>query len=120
MSIISKRMKIVVFVPETHANQIRSVAALAGAGKIGKYSCCSFSTKGIGRFLPEEQSTPWIGNRNQIEEIVEERIEMLCEEIYIEKILGEISKAHPYEEPVIDVYPIYQRDIYEQIKNSTD
>ncbi|MGL4539813.1 MAG: hypothetical protein ACRCU0_02395 [Candidatus Rhabdochlamydia sp.] len=120
MNIISKWMKIVVFVPETHANQIRSVAALAGAGKIGKYSCCSFSTKGMGRFLPEEKSEPWIGNRDQVEEIIEERIEMLCEEIHIERILREISKAHPYEEPVIDVYPIYQRDVYEQIKSSTD
>ncbi len=112
MSVISKWVKIVIFSPESHADQIRTTAAKAGAGKIGKYSYCSFSIKGIGRFLPEKGSEPWVGKKNQLEEVIEERVEMLCEEIYIEQVLKEISRVHPYEEPAIDIYPVYQRDFF--------
>ena len=120
MRVISKWIKLVVFVPESHANQIRRVAAKAGAGKIGKYSCCSVSIKGIGRFLPEKGSKPLLGKKNHLEEVVEERIEMLCEEIYIEQILEEISRAHPYEEPAIDMYPVYQREVFNEQSLHTD
>lgn len=116
MKVISKWVKLVIFVPESHADQIRASAAKAGAGKIGKYSCCSFSIKGTGRFLPEKGSEPWIGKENQLEEVIEERIEMLCEEIYIQQVVEEISKIHPYEEPTIDIYPVYQRDLFDMSK----
>lgn len=114
MNHISQWIKIVVFVPESHANQIRNAAAKAGAGKIGKYSCCSFSVKGIGRFLPGKGSEPWLGKEDQLEEVIEERIEMLCKKKHIGQILEEIIKAHPYEEPAIDIYPIYQRDFFKE------
>lgn len=100
--------KLVIFAPESHADQIRTAAAKVGAGKIGKYSDCSFSVKGTARFLPEKGSEPWTGKENQLEEVIEERIEMLCEEIYLEQVLKEISRVHPYEEPAIDIYPVYQ------------
>ncbi|HEV3269528.1 MAG TPA: hypothetical protein VGZ69_02635 [Candidatus Rhabdochlamydia sp.] len=112
MKVISKWVKIVIFTPESHADQIRTAAAKAGAGKIGKYSYCSFSIKGIGRFLPGKGSEPWSGKKNQLEEVIEERIEMLCEGTYIEQVLKEISRVHPYEEPAIDVYSVYQRDFF--------
>lgn len=112
MKAISKWVKLVIFAPESHAGQIRAAAAKAGAGKIGKYSCCSFSIKGAGRFLPEEGSEPWTGKKNQLEEVIEERIEMLCKEIDINQVIEELSKVHPYEEPAIDIYPVYQRDCF--------
>ncbi|VHO02145.1 hypothetical protein [Candidatus Rhabdochlamydia sp. T3358] len=104
--------KLVIFAPESHADQIRTAAAKVGAGKIGKYSDCSFSVKGTARFLPKKGSEPWTGKENQLEEVIEERIEMLCEEIYIEQVLKEISRVHPYEEPAIDIYPVYQRGFF--------
>ena len=112
MKVISKWIKLVIFVPESHADQIKAVAAKAGAGKIGKYSCCSFSIKGAGRFRPEEGSEPWTGKKNQLEEVIEERIEMLCKGIYVKQVIEEISKVHPYEEPAIDIYPVYQRGCF--------
>jgi hypothetical protein len=45
----SKFVKIVVFVPEDSADKVRKALGDAGAGKIGKYSFCSFSTKGTGK-----------------------------------------------------------------------
>jgi hypothetical protein len=40
-------------VPETHADRVREAMGIAGAGKVGHYSFCSFSSKGMGRFKPE-------------------------------------------------------------------
>ena len=76
----------------------------AGAGMIGKYTNCTFSTKGIGRFLPEEGALPSIGEVGKIEEVLEERIETVCIESKLEDVLQAIKKVHPYEEPATDVY----------------
>jgi hypothetical protein len=41
--------KIVVFVPEDDGERVRAAMGEAGAGRIGNYDRCSFTTKGIGR-----------------------------------------------------------------------
>src|SRR3989344_9481571 len=58
---LSDYVTIVVTVPETHANAVREAMGRAGAGKLGDYSYCSFSVKGIGRFLPNKGSHPHLG-----------------------------------------------------------
>jgi hypothetical protein len=99
-------IKLVVFVPKTHAEAIRTVLAEAGAGKMGDYEACSFSVKGTGRFRPLKGSNPTIGTVGQLEEVDEERIETVCYEHDIETVLTAVRAAHPYEEPAIDVYPL--------------
>lgn len=101
-----KFLKIVVFVPESHANKIREVLADSGAGNIGNYDYCSFSVKGIGRFRGNKKSNPAIGRRGKIEEVEEEKIETICPSEKLGKILKAIKEIHPYEEPVIDIYPL--------------
>jgi hypothetical protein len=98
--------KIVTFVPESHADQVRQAIGEAGAGKIGNYSFCSFSTKGTGRFLPLDGANPTIGTVGNPESVEEERIEAICESADVQKIIGAIKKAHPYEEVPIEVYRI--------------
>lgn len=99
-------VKIVAFVPETHADIVREVMGKAGAGFIGNYKYCSFSVKGIGRFMPLKNAHPAIGQIGKLEEVVEERIETVCYKKDLEKIIKEIKKVHPYEEVAIDVYPL--------------
>ena len=101
-----QHLKIVVFVPETHADAVREAMGKAGAGRIGKYSFCSFSLKGIGRFRPEEGSEPAIGEIGRPEEVVEERIEMICRRDNVNTIIEAVRDVHPYEEVPIDLYPI--------------
>jgi hypothetical protein len=79
-----------------------------GAGKSGHYSGCSFSIKGISHFIPHQGSNPYIGTIGKMETIVEERIETVCERAILTHVLEEIKKAHPYEDTVIDIYPIYE------------
>lgn len=103
----SEYVTLVITVPETHAPAMREALGRAGAGKVGNYSFCSYSTKGIGRFMPNSEADPYIGEKGVIEEVVEERIETVCHRSLLEPVLAEIKKAHPYEETVIDIYPVY-------------
>ena len=101
-----KRVKIVVYAPLTHADEIRAVLAEAGVGHIGNYSNCSFSSEGVGRFKGEEDANPYIGEKGKIGHVKEERIEAICEYAEWEEVLKKVKKAHPYEEPAIDVVPL--------------
>lgn len=99
-------VKIAVYVPSSHADKVRQALAAAGAGNIGNYDYCSFTTKGTGRFRGNEASKPFIGKAGQIEEIEEERIETICPRKRLDKVLAAVKKAHPYEEPAVDIYPL--------------
>lgn len=101
-------VKIVVFVPVSHANKIRIALSEAGCGHIGNYDFCSFSVKGVVRFRPCKGANPFIGKIGSIEEVEEERIETVCFASKLEKVMVAIKKVHPYEEPVVDVYPVLQ------------
>jgi len=102
-------MKIVVFTPLSHAEIVRKALADAGAGHIGNYDRCSFSSRGIGRFRPLKGAKPFIGETGKIEELEEEKIEVICEAKELKFILHKVREAHPYEEPAIDVYPLLNR-----------
>jgi len=99
-------VKLVVFVPETHADIVREALGKAGAGDIGDYKYCSVSTKVISRFIPKETAHPTIGQIGQLEEVVEEKIETICFRKGLEKIIDAVNKVHPYEEVAYDVYPL--------------
>lgn len=99
-------VKLVVFVPEKNADSMRQALGKAGAGKIGEYSYCSYSIKGVGRFKPTDNADPHIGSAGKMEEVNEERIEVACEKGQASEIIKVIKKTHPYEEVVIDIYPM--------------
>lgn len=101
-----EKVKIVVFVPVAEANRLRKVMGDAGAGVIGNYSYCTFSTRGTGRFLPQEGAKPAIGNIGKEEEVEEERIEVVCERSKLKDVVRAIKEVHSYEEVALDVYPL--------------
>ncbi len=100
------RSKIVVYVPLTHAEAVRMAIGGVGGGKLGKYSFCSFSVRGIGRFKPEEGAQPHIGTVGKLEEVEEERIEVTCDRSLVDAVVAVINKAHPYEEVALDIYEL--------------
>lgn len=105
-----KLVKLAVFVPKTHADLIRKTIGDAGGGKSGNYSHCTFSTPGIGRFMPLRGARPAIGREGKIEEVKEEKIEFICEKQIAKRVIGEIKKVHPYEEVALDIYPVISLD----------
>jgi dinuclear metal center YbgI/SA1388 family protein len=98
--------KLVVFVPNEHADMLRKVLGDAGAGHIGNYSHCSFSNEGTGRFLPQEGTNPYIGSKGILEAVPETKIETIISEDIEKKVITAMLKAHPYEEPAYDIYPL--------------
>ncbi len=102
----SSNVKIVVFVPETHTDIVREAMGKAGAGKIGNYSYCTFSNKGVGRFKPDIGANPHIGEIGKFEEVQEERIETVCPREKLQEVIGAIKEVHPYDEVALDVYPL--------------
>jgi len=103
---MGKRYKLVVYVPEDHADKLREAMGDAGAGRIGNYSHCTFTLKGIGRSKPEAGANPAIGEVGKLVEIPENRIETVCTADVLQDVLKAIRDVHPYEEPATDVYPI--------------
>lgn len=100
----AQHYKIVVYVPESHGDTLREALASAGAGHIGNYSHCTFTSKGIGRSKPLPGANPAIGTVGQLEAIAEERIETVCAAAFLPQVLKAIRAVHPYEEPATDVY----------------
>ena len=101
--------KLVVFVPVTHLEEVRNRISAAGAGFIGNYSHCTFSTKGTGTFLPQSGATPFIGKQGSLEQVEEVRLETIIPEEIQNKVIQALIKAHPYEEVAYDIYPVEQK-----------
>ena len=99
-------VKLVVTVPSAQADILREAMGKAGAGKVGNYDFCSFSSKGVGRFRPLAGAKPAVGEINQLELVEEEHIEVTCTPELLATVVAAIREVHPYEEPAIDVYPL--------------
>lgn len=106
METVNNVMKLVVYVPESHADKVREAMGKAGAGKFPDYSYCSFSVKGVARYIPLESAHPSIGKIGKIEKVIEERIETVCLKKDLEKVMVAIKKVHPYEQIAFDIYPL--------------
>lgn len=104
------QVKIVCFVPATHADIVRQVMGDAGAGKIGNYSHCSYSVKGVGRYKPLNGAHPAIGEVGKSEEVEEEKVECVCDKDIAKSVSAAIRKVHPYEEVAFDIYPLISEE----------
>lgn len=102
----STKVKLVIFVPLAHADTVRQVLGEAGAGKIGNYDFCSFSSRGIGRFRGDEKTHPAIGEAGNHETVEEERIEVILPREILKEVVEKVKSVHPYEEMAFDIYPL--------------
>ncbi|WP_200411269.1 Nif3-like dinuclear metal center hexameric protein [Virgibacillus salexigens] len=99
-------VKLAVYVPISHIDQVREAISKAGAGHIGNYSHCTFHSHGQGTFKPLEGTNPFIGNTNQLEKVEEAKLETIVEEHKLSSVLEQMIDAHPYEEVAYDIYPL--------------
>ncbi len=101
--------KLVVFVPDGDLARVSDALFAAGAGHIGQYSQCSFRLGGTGTFFGSDATNPTVGQKGRREEVQEWRLEVVCPERRVEAVLAALRKAHSYEEPAFDVYPLRPR-----------
>ena len=100
------RMKLVTFVPTGETVKVLDALALAGAGVIGEYTHCSFRVAGTGTFIPSELANPAVGERGELNEVPEDRLEVVIPRDRLAGAIAAMIRAHPYEEVAYDVYPL--------------
>ncbi len=101
-----KLLKLVVFVPQDHLEEVREAVSRAGAGCLGNYSHATFLSEGTGTFLPQEGSQPFWGRKGQLQKVKEFRLETILPATWQEKVIAALRESHPYEEPAYDIYPM--------------
>jgi dinuclear metal center YbgI/SA1388 family protein len=102
--------KLVVFAPREDAEKVRAAITEAGAGRLGDYDSCTFTSPGEGRFRPLEGANPAIGTVGEPETVDEVRIESVVPRQLRERVVAALLAAHPYEEPAYDVVPLADLD----------
>jgi dinuclear metal center YbgI/SA1388 family protein len=101
-----KLRKLVTFCPLSHVEKIREALFDAGAGHIGNYDCCSYSTSGEGTFRALAGANPFVGEPGKLHTEPELRIETIFPAFLENSVISALKRAHPYEEVAYDVYPL--------------
>jgi dinuclear metal center YbgI/SA1388 family protein len=102
--------KLVTFVPAEHVDAVSRALFAAGAGRIGKYSACSFRAAGTGTFFGEEGASPAVGAAGVLEQVPELRLETVVPVASTLAVVEALRRAHPYEEPAFDLVQLAPAD----------
>ena len=102
--------KIVVYVPSSHTQKVKDAIFEAGAGFIGNYDMCSYSSKGEGSYRPLENSKPFIGEIGSLHKEPETKLETICPTNKLNTVIKALINAHPYEEPAYDIFTLDKKD----------
>ncbi|HRB70874.1 Nif3-like dinuclear metal center hexameric protein [Flavobacterium sp. WV_118_3] len=98
--------KLVTYTIPENATTLRNALFEAGAGKIGNYEDCSFTSQGMGSYMGNENSNPEIGERFEFVEATEIKIEVTFEKHLQSKILKALFQNHVYEEVAYEIYAL--------------
>lgn len=101
-----RQCKLVVFVPDGDLQKVSGAVFAAGAGVIGQYNECSFRLAGTGTFFGTDATNPTVGTKGRREEVSEWRLEVVVPEHLVSTAVAAMRKAHSYEEPAFDIYPL--------------
>ncbi|MES2799350.1 MAG: Nif3-like dinuclear metal center hexameric protein [Bacteroidota bacterium] len=95
--------KLSVFVPIENADDLSKALFSAGAGNIGNYQECSFSTIGLGTFKPIGEANPTTGKLNELSSLEELKLEFLVSSHLTSAVVAAMKANHPYEEVAYDL-----------------
>ena len=56
------------------------------------------------------QANPYIGEKEILEVVEEEKIETVCDIKILKQVLKKLREAHPYEEPAINLIPLIDEE----------
>jgi dinuclear metal center YbgI/SA1388 family protein len=91
------------YVPQAQAEQVRNALFNAGAGKLGNYDECSFSSGGEGSFRPSKNSMPYVGKKGKRHIEDELQIQMVFRKHLTSQIIEVLLSSHPYEEVAYEI-----------------
>ena len=103
-----KTFKLVLTVPTSHTDIVLTAIGEAGGGQLDQsYDYIAFITRGEGRFRPLEGAHQAIGESGKIARVVEDQIDVTVTPDRLTAVVAAIRQAHPYEIPVIDIFPLF-------------
>ena len=85
------------YVPTAQKEIVLEALHTAGAGAIGNYSQCSFSTLGEGQFLGDDHSNPQLGKQHTLTKVPEVKIQVIVPKHCKNNVLNALQENHPYE-----------------------
>ncbi|HKL60172.1 MAG TPA: NGG1p interacting factor NIF3 [Sphaerochaeta sp.] len=97
---------LICYLPESHLESVKSALFAAGAGSMGGYDQCSWQTKGLGQFRPSAESNPFLGEREELAQVVEWRLELVVKEEDASSVIEALKRSHPYEVPSYHLIPV--------------
>lgn len=100
--------KLEIFLPETHLAPLQQALWEMDAGHIGQYDCCLSYHPVTGCWRPLAGTSPYLGTQGEISSEPELKVEVTCKTENVDKTVAAIKAVHPYEEPVINVIPLYR------------
>lgn len=102
--------KLITYVPQNKAAQLRAALFAAGAGNIGNYSNCSYNLEGTGTFLANDDANPIIGKKGETHYEAETQISITFAKHLESKILKALFNTHPYEEVAYQITTIENKN----------
>lgn len=101
-----KLLKLVTFVPVAQLETVRDALFAAGAGHIGHYDSCSYTSLGDGTFRAGEECDPFCGAIGEFHTENEARLEVILPLYRQTAVVKALMRSHPYEEPAFDLIPL--------------
>ena len=99
--------KLEIFVPEDYLPQIQSALWSVDAGHIGKYDRCLSYSRVESQWRPLAGSEPFLGAEGEVYCAGEVKVEVTCLAEKAAETVAAVKAAHPYEESVINVIPLW-------------
>ena len=89
--------KLVTFVPHHDAEALVDALAEAGAGRLGEYERCAFTSTGVGTFRPLQGADPTVGQVGEVTLVGETRVEIVLQRQLRQLIVEAMGTVQPYE-----------------------
>ena len=105
---LSAYCKLEIFVPESHLEAVRAALLSVDAGHIGAYDGCLSYGPVTSCWRPLPGTSPYLGRVGELCTSPELKVEVTCRTERVDETIAAVKRVHPYEEPVINVLPLYR------------
>ncbi|WP_213521498.1 Nif3-like dinuclear metal center hexameric protein [Nonlabens sp.] len=95
--------KLVTYIPTDDFEKVKEALFTAGAGALGNYSECSFSSIGQGTFRGNEMSNPQLGEALKRNTVSEKELSMTYLPHLEAAVKAALINSHPYEEVSFEI-----------------
>ena len=105
---LTEYCKVEIFIPESHLPPLQHALQAVDAGHIGNYDCCLSYSRVTSCWRPLAGSVPYLGAVGEVSTEPELKVEVTCPTERVETVVAAVKVVHPYEEPVINVIPLWR------------